>query len=95
MCGGERGDTVFLGLCLSFLTGRTELLAEVENMAVIQSFTLGESGSLARGLGAWLPQEILVIIGVLRPILVHSEAYRGSLSSSLAELLELETISIC
>ena len=83
---------MFLGLCLSFLTGRTELLAEVENMAVIQSFTLRGSGSLARCMGA---QEILVIIGVLRPILVHSEAYRGSLSSSLAELLELETISIC
>ena len=40
------------------------------------------------------PQEILVIIGVLRHILVHSEACRGSLSSLLAELLELETISI-
>ena len=38
---------------------------------------------------------ILVIVGVLRHILVHSEAYRGSLSSSFAELLELETISIC
>ena len=56
-------------------------------MAGMMSFTLGGS----RGM---LPWEILVIIGVLRHILVHSEAYRGSLSSSLAELLELETISI-
>ena len=87
MCGGERGDAVCLGLCLPFLTGRTELLAEVENMAAMQSFTLGGSGGMH-------PREILVIIGVLRHILVHSEAYRGSLSSSLAELLELETISI-
>ena len=55
-------------------------------MAAMQSFTLVGSGGM-------LPQEIL-IIGVLRHILVHSEAYRGSLSSSLAELLELETISI-
>ena len=67
---------------------RRELLAEVEDMAAKQSFTVEGSGGM-------LPQEILVIIGVLRHILVHSEAYRGSLSSSLAELLELETISIC
>ena len=47
MCGGERGDAVWLGLCLPFLTGRTELLAEAENMAAMQSFTLGGSGGLA------------------------------------------------
>jgi len=41
-------------------------LAEVENMAALQLFTLG-------GCGDMLPQEIL---GVLRRILVHSEAYR-------------------
>ena len=41
-------------------------LAEVENMAALQPFTLGRSGGM-------LPQEIL---GILRCILVHSEAYR-------------------
>jgi len=41
-------------------------LAEVENMAALQPFTLGGSGGM-------LPQEIL---GILRCILVHSEAYR-------------------
>ena len=41
-------------------------LAEVENMATLQLFTLGGSGGM-------LPQEML---GVLRHILVHSEAYR-------------------
>ena len=41
-------------------------LAEVENMAALQSFSLVGSG----GMG---PQEFL---GVLRCILVHSEAYR-------------------
>ena len=40
-------------------------LAEVENMAALQLFTLGDA-----------PQEILVILGVLRCILVHSEAYK-------------------
>ena len=40
-------------------------LAEVENMAALQSFSLVGSGGM-------VPQEIL---GVLRCILVHSEAY--------------------
>ena len=44
-------------------------LAEVENMAALQSFTLG-------GCGGMLPQKILAILGVLRCILVHSEGYR-------------------
>ena len=44
-------------------------LAEVEKMAALQSFTVGQSGGM-------LPQEILVILGVLRQILTHSEAYR-------------------
>ena len=44
-------------------------LAEVENMAAQQLFTLGVIGGM-------LPREILVILGVLRCILVHSEAYR-------------------
>ena len=43
-------------------------LAEVENMAAMQSFTVG-------GFGGMLPQEILVILGGLRRIQVHSEAY--------------------
>ena len=44
-------------------------LAEVENMATLQSFTLGGSGGM-------LLQEMLIILGVLRHILVHSGAYR-------------------
>ena len=44
-------------------------LAEVENMATLQLFTVG-------GPGGMLPQKILGILGVLRCILVHSEAYR-------------------
>ena len=45
--------------------GQCHALAEVENMAALQPFTLGRSGGM-------LPQEIL---GVLSRILVHSEAY--------------------
>ena len=41
-------------------------LAEVEDMATLQLFTVGGSGGM-------LPQEILIISGVLRCILVHSE----------------------
>ena len=43
-------------------------LAEVENMVAMQSLALG-------GCGGMLPQEILVILGVLKCIQVHSEAY--------------------
>ena len=50
-------------------------LAEVENMASMQLFTLGGSGGM-------FPQEILVILGVLRHILVHSEAYREARRAS-------------
>ena len=46
-------------------------LGKVVNMAALQLFTLGGSGGM-------LPQEILMILGVLRRILVHSEAYRGA-----------------
>ena len=43
-------------------------LVEVKNMATgLQSFTLVRSGGM-------LPQEILVTLGLLRRILVHSEA---------------------
>ena len=52
-----------------FPSGGAMSLAQVENMAALQPFTLGVSGGM-------LPQEILVILGVLRCILVHSEAYR-------------------
>ena len=45
------------------------ILAEAENMAVLQLFNLGQSGGM-------LPQEILVVLGVLMHILVHSEAYK-------------------
>ena len=44
-------------------------LAEVENVATIQLFTLEGSGGM-------LSQENLVISGFLRRILVHSKAYR-------------------
>ena len=50
-------------------------LAEVENMAALQSFTLGRSGGM-------LPQEISVVLDVLRHILVHSEAYREAHKAS-------------
>ena len=52
-----------------FHLGGTMSLAEVENMVALQLFTLGGSGGM-------FPQEILVILGLLRCILVHSEAYR-------------------
>ena len=42
-------------------------LVEVENMATLQSFTLGGSGGM-------LPQEILVSLGLLRGFLVHIQA---------------------
>ena len=45
------------------------LLGEVVNMAAQKLLTLGGSGGM-------VPQEILMILGVLRLILVHSEAYR-------------------
>ena len=44
-------------------------LGEVENVAALQLFSLEGSGRM-------LPQENLVISGVLRCILVHSKAYR-------------------
>ena len=53
-------------------------LAEVENMAAQQFITLGGSGSM-------LPQEILIILSVLRRILVHSEAYREAHRASCEE----------
>ena len=45
-------------------------LAKVENMATLQSFIAGGSGSM------YAPPENLIIVGVLKHILVHSEAYR-------------------
>jgi len=50
-------------------------LAEVDNMATLQLFTVGGSGGM-------LPQEILVILGVLRCIVVHSEAHREARRAS-------------
>ena len=54
-------------------------LAEVENMAALQSLTVGGSGGL-------LLQEILVILGVRRYILRHTEKH--------TELLEKRIIII-
>ena len=48
---------------------------EVENMAALHSFILGGSGGM-------LPQDILVILGILRRILVHSEAYQETRRAS-------------
>ena len=45
-------------------------LAEVENMAALELFTLGRSGGM-------LPQEVLVILDVLRHILRHREVQRA------------------
>ena len=57
------------GPYITFPSGEAMSLAKVENMAVLQTFTLGGSGGM-------LPQDLLIILGVLRRILVHSEAYR-------------------
>ena len=59
----------FSGPYITFSSGRAVSLAEVENMATLQLLTVGGSGGM-------LPQKILMILGVLRRILVHSEAYR-------------------
>ena len=59
------------GPYLTFLSGKggegaNQLLSDVENMAALQLFTPG---------GSWgmVPVEILVVLGVLRPILRHTE----------------------
>ena len=59
-------------------------LAEVENMAALQSFTVGKSGGM-------LSQEML---GVLRCILVHSEAYREH-TECLEKMLIILIIIAC
>ena len=51
-------------------------LAELENMAALQLFTLGGSGGM-------LLQEILVILGVLRCILRHTEKHTELIEKSL------------
>ena len=56
-------------------------MSEVENMAALQSFTVGGSGGM-------ILQEIF--LGVLRCILVHSEAY----SEKHTELLDKRLIGI-
>ena len=53
--------------------GGAKLLVEAQNMAVLQSFTLGESGRM-------LPHEIL---GVLRCILRHTEKHTEFLEKRL------------
>ena len=61
-------------------------LAEVENMAVLQLFTLGGSGGL-------FSQKIMVILGVLRCILMYSEAYRETHIASWEEAHHLIIIA--
>jgi len=51
-------------------------LAEVANMAALQLFTVGGSGGM-------LPQDILVILGVLRCILRDAEKHTELLEKSL------------
>ena len=60
------------------------LLAEVENMAALQSFILGGSGGM-------LPKEILIISGVLRHILRHTEKH----TELLEKRLIIKTIIAC
>ena len=50
-------------------------LGEVVNMAAQKLFTLGGSGGM-------LPQKVLTILGVLRRILVHSEACKEAYRAS-------------
>ena len=69
---------VLTGLYLTFSILGAMSLAEVENMAALQSFTLGGSGSM-------FPHKILAILGVLRCIPVHSEAYREAHRASWEE----------
>ena len=61
-----------------FLSGGAMSLAEVENMAALQLFTLG-------GGGVWghAPQEILVSLGSMRCILRHTEKHTELLEKSL------------
>ena len=56
--------------------------AEVVNIATLQSFTLGGSGGM-------LPEENLIILGVLRRILMHSEKH----TELLEKRLIIKTIS--
>ena len=51
-------------------------LAEVENMATLQLFTLG-------GVGGMLPQKILLILSILRRILRHTEKHTKPLEKRL------------
>ena len=54
-------------------------------MAALQLFTLGESGGM-------LPREILVILGVLRHILVHSK--RASLEEAHQGMSEIPDMNV-
>ena len=67
--------TALSGPYLTFLIWGANLVAEVEDMATPQLFILGGSGGM-------LPQKVL---GVLRHILVHSEAYREAHRASWEE----------
>ena len=51
-------------------------LAEVENMGALQLFTVGGSGGM-------FPQEILIILGVLRCILRHTKKHTELLEKRL------------
>ena len=60
------------------------LLAEVENMAALRSVH-------CRGSGGMLPQEILIILGVLRCILGSTQSFlRRGLSSKSSLLADLD-----
>ena len=64
-----RGVPLYTRAAHTFLSRGAILLAEIDNMATLQLFAVGES----RGM---LPQEVFIILGILRHILVHSETYR-------------------
>ena len=64
-----------LYMTFSIWGGGVISLAEVENVAALDLFIL-------RGARDMLLQEMLMILGVLRRILVHSEAYREAHGAS-------------
>ena len=66
---GHKSIHVGRAIHITFPSGGAMSLTEVEIMATLQSFTVRRSGGM-------LPQENLIISGLLRHILVHSEAYR-------------------
>ena len=76
-------QTFFVDFCLEYET-RSDKLRKTRRKTSPDMLQVarGPPGGASRaeiwggGSGSMLPQKILMIVGVLRPILVHSEAYR-------------------